>query len=82
MDPEHPTTQHARAVQDTKETKDPNSPVDQSYEPHAPGATLLQPDGDVLSITDYCLYKRRWIGLGTLPNTTQHVSIDLTVLST
>ncbi len=78
MDPEHSNTQRAQAVLDTKETKEPNSPVDQSYETHAHGATLLQPEVDVLSVTDYRLYKRRWIGLGTLPNTTQYVSFDLT----
>lgn len=80
MDPEHPNTQHAQAVLETKETKDPNSPVNHSYETEtqAYGATLLQPERDVLSVTEYRLYKRRWIGLGTLPNTTQHVSFDLT----
>ena len=63
MDPEHTNTQHAQAV---LETKDPNS-LDESYEIHVYGATLLQPEGDVLSVTDYRLYKRRWIGLGALP---------------
>ena len=73
MDPEHPNTQHAKAV---LETKDSNSPVDESYEIHVYGATLLQPEGDVLSITDYRLYKRRWIGLGALLR--HNVTFELT----
>ena len=64
MDPEHPNTQNSQPV---LETKDPNTLVDESCEIHVYGATPLQPEGDVLSVTDYRLYKRRWIGLGELP---------------
>ena len=70
MDSEHPSTQHAQAVLDTK------VPVDESYEIHVYGAPLLQSDSDVLSTTDYRLYKRRWIGLGALHTPNRFIRAD------
>jgi hypothetical protein len=70
MDPKHPypNVHHVHPVlvldSDTKGTKDPNSPVDQLDETHVHGVV-----DDALLVTGYRLYKRRWIGLGTLPGT-------------
>ena len=73
MSPDHPNTQHAQTV---LATKDPDTLVDESYEIQVYGATLLQPEGDVLSTTDYRLYKRRWIGLGALHTPNHFVRAD------
>ena len=70
MDPKHPSSfngQHAHAA---LKIKDPNSPVDQSDETHVHGVAYAHP------VTEYRLYKRRWIGLGALPSLKRFIRAD------
>jgi hypothetical protein len=66
MDSRKPSSLNIQHVQAVPRTKSPNSPGDQSDETNTHEG-IVQFEVDVLSVTNYRLYKRRWIGLGASP---------------
>jgi len=66
MDPKQHSSVNLQHDQSVFDMKDLNSPVDQSGESYI-HEEIIQHEVDVHSVTDYRLYKRRWIGLGGSP---------------
>jgi len=70
MDLKHAASPNVQLAHAVLKTKDPNSPVDQSEETHVYRAF------DALSVSEYRLYKRRWIGLGALHDSKRFIRAD------